>query len=42
MNKKVIPKRLWDFGLVWEGKTGNMTVSSSRYANERTGLEIIT
>ena len=42
MNKKAIPKRLWDFGLVWGCETGNMTVSSSRYANGRTGLETIT
>ena len=42
MNKKAIPKRLWDFGPVWVCETGNMTVSSSRYANGRTALEIIT
>ena len=42
MMKKDIPKRLWDFGLVWICETGNLTVSSSRYANGRTPLEIVT
>ena len=41
MTKKAVPKRLWDYGLVWICETGNLTVSSSRYANNRTGLEII-
>ena len=42
MMKKSVPKRLWDFGLVWISETGNLTVSSSRYANGRTPLEIVT
>ena len=42
MMKKGVPKRLWDFGLVWISETGNLTVSSSRYANGRTPLEIVT
>ena len=42
MIKKNVPKRLWDFGLVWISETGNLTVTSSRYANGRTPLEIVT
>ena len=42
MMKKRVPRRLWDFGLVWISETGNITVSSSRYANGRTPLEIVT
>ena len=42
MSKKKVPKRLWDYGLIWVCETGNLTVSSSRYANGRTPLEIIT
>lgn len=42
MAKKDVPKRLWDYGLVWICETGNLTVSTSRYANGRTPLEIIT
>ena len=41
MTKKVVPKRLWDYGLLWVCETGNLTVSSSRYANNRTGFEMI-
>ena len=42
MIKKQVPKRLWDFGLVWICETANLTVSSSHYANGRTALEYIT
>jgi hypothetical protein len=42
MKKMNVPHRLWDFGLIWICETGNLTVSSSRYANGRTPLEIIT
>ena len=42
MIKKKVPRRLWDFGLVWVCETGNFIVSSSRYADGRTGIEIIT
>ena len=42
MYKKRAPKRIWDYGLVWICETGNLTVSSSRYAKGRTALEIIT
>ena len=42
MTKKRVPRRLWDYGLVWICETGNLTVSSSRYAKGRTALEIIT
>jgi hypothetical protein len=43
MIKKKVPRRLWDFGLVWICDTGNLSVSSSKYANGRTwSLEIVT
>ena len=42
MQKRNVPKRLWDYGLVWVSETGNLTVSGSRYAQALTGLEIIT
>ena len=42
MAKKKIPRRLWDFGITWISETGNLAVSSSRYADERTSIEIIT
>ena len=42
MLKNQVPERLWDFGLVWTCKTGNLSVSSSHYANGRTSLEHIT
>ena len=42
MTKKKVPVRLWDYGLVWIAKTANITANSSRYANRRTPLEIIT
>ena len=42
MIKKKVPQRLWDFGLVWVCETGNFIVSSSRYADGRSGIEIIT
>ena len=41
MLKNQVPDRLWDFGLVWICKTGNLSVSSSHYANGRTSLEYI-
>ena len=40
--KNKVPERLWDYGLVWISKTGNLSVSSSRYASRRTPLEYIT
>ena len=42
MLKKGVPPRLWDYGISWVCETGNLTVSSSRYAKGRTALEIIT
>ena len=42
IHKKKIPYRLWDFALSWVCETGNVTVSSSRYANGRTPIEILT
>ena len=40
--KKKIPQRLWDYLILWICETNNLTVSSSKYANSRTALEIIT
>ena len=40
-NKKV-PKRLWDYGLIWIRETVNLSVSSLQYASGRTHLEYIT
>ena len=42
MVKRNVPPRLWDYGMVWVCETRSMTVSSTRYANGRTPLEIIT
>ena len=42
MIKKRIPRRLWDYVLVWVYKTGNLTSSNSQYAKGRKALEIIT
>ena len=42
MDKKDIPARLWDFVMVCVCETGNLTVSSSKYANGRTPVEILT
>ena len=42
MDKKAIPSRLWDYVMVWVCETGNLTVSSSKYANGCTPVEIIT
>ena len=42
MLKRNVPRRVWDHGLIWIYETGNLIVSSSRYANGRPALEIIT
>ena len=42
MHKKEVPRRLWDFGLVWIAETGNLISTSSRYSDNRTPIEIIT
>ena len=42
MTTKQVPKRLWDFGIAWICETNNLSVSSSRYVQGRTPLEIIT
>ena len=42
MVKKNVPRRLWDFAIVWISETGNLSVSSSHYAHGRTALEYIT
>ena len=40
--KKNILNRLWDCGIDYFCKTGNLTVNRSRYSDGRTPLEIIT
>ena len=40
--KNKVPERLWDYGLVWISKTGNLSVLRSLYASGRTPLEYIT
>ena len=42
MVRKKVPKRLWDYLLIWICETGNLSVSSSKFAHGRTSLEIIT
>ena len=42
MVKKSVPKRFWDFGLVWICETNNISVSSSKYANGHTPAELVT
>ena len=42
MLKNKVTNRLWDYGLIWICGTGNLSVSSSRYASGRTPLEYIT
>lgn len=42
MQKRNVPKRLWDFGLKWVSEIGNLTVNSSKYSGGRTPLECIT
>jgi hypothetical protein len=42
MLKKNVPARLWDYGISWICETGNVIANSSRYADQRTPLEIIT
>ena len=42
MTRKKVPKRLWDYLIIWICETGNLSVSSSKYAHGRTALEVIT
>jgi hypothetical protein len=42
MTKKNVPPRLWDYGISWVCETGNVIANSSRYADQRTPLEIVT
>ena len=42
MVRKQVPQRLWDYLIIWLCETGNLSVSSSRYANGRTAVEYIT
>ena len=41
IHKKAVPKRLWDYLIVWICETSSLSVSSSKYANGRTAVEII-
>jgi hypothetical protein len=41
MTKKNVPPRLWDYGILWVCETGNVIANSSRYADQRTPLEIV-
>ena len=42
MSKKQVPRQLWDFGFIWVCETGNISVSSSKYAAGRTPVKTIT
>ena len=42
MERKCVPKRIWDYLAVCICETGNLSVSSSRYARGRMALEIVT
>ena len=42
MSKMQVPWRLWDFEFIWVCETGNISVSSSKYAAGLTPVEIIT
>ena len=42
MHNNRVPKRLWDYGLVWIIETGNRFVSSTCYESSRTPLKYIT
>ena len=42
MDRKKVPKRVWDFLALWICETANLSVSSSKYADSRTPIEIIT
>jgi hypothetical protein len=42
MNNKRVPKRVWDYLVLWVCETASLTVSSSKYANGRTPIEVIT
>ena len=40
--RKRVPRRLWDYLMTWICETNNLSVSSSKYANGRTAIEMIT
>ena len=42
MTKRDVPEKMWDFGLIWVSETGNLSVSSTKYAGGRTPIEFIT
>jgi hypothetical protein len=42
MAAKKVPKRLWDYGIVWVCEIMQRTTSSSIYSNGRTPIEIVT
>ena len=41
MIKNKVPKKLWDYGLIWVFETRNISVSISQYLSGRTPLEYI-
>jgi hypothetical protein len=42
MVKRAVPKRLWDYGLVWATETGNMTVNGSVASKGQPPEQLIT
>ena len=40
MERKRVLKKVWDYLAVWVYKTGNLSVSRSRYSNGQTVIEI--
>jgi hypothetical protein len=42
MQAKGVPKRLWDYGIVWICEIRQRTTNSSIYSNGRTPIEVIT
>ena len=42
MERKRVPKRVWDYPAVWVCETGKLSVSDSWYANGWTAIEIVT
>ena len=42
MRKLKVPKRLWDYLIIWICETSNLSISSTKYASGRTLIEIIT
>ena len=41
MRSAKVPKQLWDYLIIWICETSNLSVSSTKYTNGRTPIEII-